>query len=89
MTQRAGRPWRRVRAFVLNRDHFDCQLRYPEHCTERATEVDHIAQVMTNPELELDPTNLRSVCVPCHKHRTGLQASGQDRPPHVPPSRSW
>ena len=89
MTNRAGRPWRRIRGFVLARDKWLCQLRYPGICTTRATEVDHIEQYPHRPELELDPNNLRSVCTPCHKHRTALQASGNDRPPHVPPSRQW
>ena len=87
--RKAGRPWRRIRAFVLARDRYLCQLRYPGICTTRATQVDHIRQVLHAPELEYDPTNLRAVCRPCHEHRTGLQASGNDRPPHVPPSRSW
>ena len=89
MSTRKGRPWRRVRSFVLARDKHQCQLRYPGICIDVATEVDHIEQYAHRPDLELDPTNLRGVCVPCHKHRTGLQASGNDRAPHVPPSRSW
>lgn len=89
MPNRKGRPWRRIRAFVLNRDSFACQLRYPGICTTRATEVDHIVMFINRKDLELDPTNLRAVCVPCHTHRTGLQASGNDRPPHIEPSRSW
>lgn len=88
-TRQGGRPWRRIRAFVLTRDRGLCQLRYPEICTTRATQVDHILQVLTRPDLELDPANLRAVCTPCHEHRTGLQAGGTDRPPHVAPSRVW
>lgn len=87
--RKGGRPWQRVRAFVLTRDRMLCQLRYPEHCTKTATQVDHIKPVVTHPELELDPNNLRSVCDPCHTHRTGLQASGNDRPAYVAPSRTW
>lgn len=87
--RKGGRPWQRIRAYVLARDAHQCQLRYPTICTTRATQVDHIKQVLTHPELELDPTNLRAVCTPCHKTRTALQAAGNDRPPHVGPSRSW
>jgi 5-methylcytosine-specific restriction protein A len=86
--RKGGRPWQRIRMFVIARDRV-CQLRYPDTCTGKADEVDHIAQVMTNPERELDPTNLRAVCTPCHKHRTALQAAGNDRPPHIEASRSW
>lgn len=88
-TRKGGRAWRRARAYVLARDLHACQLRYPEHCTHRATQVDHVLKVETHPHLEYDVTNLRAVCTPCHTHRTGLQAAGNDRPPHVPPSRSW
>lgn len=87
--RKGGRPWQRVRAFVLTRDRMLCQLRYPEHCTTTASEVDHVVSVHHDPTRELDPTNLRAVCTPCHKHRTALQASGNDRPPHIQPSRSW
>jgi len=88
-TNRAGRPWRRIRQHVLNRDHHTCMLRYPQQCTTRATQVDHIVSFADRPDLELDPTNLRAVCGPCHEHRTALQAGGEDQPPHVPPSRHW
>ena len=89
MTRKGGRPWRRIRAYVLTRDNGQCQLRYVDICTTRADQVDHIVQVLHRPELEYDPTNLRAVCTPCHTHRTGLQAAGDDQPPHVPPSREW
>jgi 5-methylcytosine-specific restriction protein A len=87
--RKGGRPWQRIRAFVLTRDHGLCQLRYPGLCTKHATEVDHVIQVHHNPTLEYDPTNLRAVCTPCHKHRTALQAAGNDRPPHIEASRTW
>lgn len=87
--RKGGRPWQRIRLFVLARDKRLCQLRYPEYCTTRATQVDHIKSVLDRPDLEYDPTNLRAVCTPCHKHRTALQAADNDRPPHTPPSRTW
>lgn len=82
--RRGGRPWRRVRAYVLIRDRHLCQLRYPNICTTRALEVDHIETVHDNPARELDPTNLRAACVPCHKHRTAT-----DEAPTTPASREW
>lgn len=83
--RRGGRPWRRLRAFVLTRDHHRCQLAYPDRCTTRATQVDHVLRVVDRPDLELDPTNLRAVCIPCHQHRTATDAP----PPDPPPSRAW
>jgi hypothetical protein len=36
------RRWRRVRAFVLARDGYVCQVRIPGVCTQRATCVHHV-----------------------------------------------
>lgn len=87
--RKRGRPWRRIREHVLARDGHRCQLRYPDVCTTYATQVDHIESILINPSRQLDPTNCRAVCESCHKHRTGLQAGGNDRAPHLPPSRDW
>jgi 5-methylcytosine-specific restriction endonuclease McrA len=60
----AGRPQK-----VLERDGYQCQLRYTDICVVRATQVDHIVQ----PEAGggSDPANLRAVCIRCHGRRTG------------------
>lgn len=79
--RRGGRPWRRLRANVLQRDGWRCQLAYPGI---RATQVDHRQLVTEHPELEFDPSNCRAVCEPCHRHRTH---AGDTAP--IAPSRNW
>ncbi len=36
---------------------------------ESILEVDHIKELETNPELALDPDNLRTLCKDCHNKR--------------------
>jgi 5-methylcytosine-specific restriction protein A len=65
--------WSEVRLLVLQRDHYACQLAIPGLCIGRASQVDHVIQ----PEAggTNDPSNLRSVCRPCHARRTGQQGA--------------
>jgi 5-methylcytosine-specific restriction protein A len=52
---------------VLERDGHTCQLR-GERCIEHATEVDHRG-ASDDHRME----QLRAVCTPCHRSRTGRQ----------------
>ena len=52
--------WRRLRAEHL-RKHPWCR-----RCGDPAREVDHIVPRSAAPERRLDPTNLQSLCTPCH-----------------------
>jgi 5-methylcytosine-specific restriction enzyme A len=65
--------WPERRRRVLERDGYTCQLRYPDICISRASQVDHIVQ----PEAggTNDMSNLRAVCRPCHARRTGRQGA--------------
>lgn len=79
--------WRRVRAYVLERDRHACQLAY-EGCTVRATAVDHIIERRDLPAgstLHLDEQNLRAVCWSCHSRKTHRKTPAV----HAPPSRVW
>jgi 5-methylcytosine-specific restriction endonuclease McrA len=58
------REWRRIRADVLARDGYRCQLNLPR-CTGLATTVDHIIARHHGGPL-LDPANLRAACRPCN-----------------------
>lgn len=63
---RGGRPWRRLRARILLRDQYTCQLCF-RVCMDHDLDVDHItplAQGGTD-----DPANLRTLCRPCHVKR--------------------
>ncbi len=61
----------KLRARVLARDHYCCQLGLPG-CTHKAEEVDHIIPVF---EHGTDtPDNLQAVCRNCHKQKTQAEA---------------
>ena len=74
---RGGRPWRRLRDQILERDGYLCQC---EACQFRplplvAHEVDHIDNTRgPDGKLNDDPGNLRAVNEDCHKRITQAQA---------------
>ena len=70
--QHLPRDWGRIRARILNRDGWACQIRGPR-CTRLASEVDHIGDRDDHRD-----HMLRAVCHTCHAQRTGWQ-SGQAR----------
>lgn len=62
--------WPQIRAQVLRRDWYRCQIQGPG-CDGHGVEADHIVAVSEGGSNDLD--NLRSACVPCHRRRTGQQ----------------
>lgn len=63
---RGGRPWRRLRARIIARDQYTCQLCF-RVCMDYDLDCDHIV-----PKAEGgtdDPSNLRTLCRPCHVKR--------------------
>ena len=70
-----GADWRRVRAMVLRAEPM-CRMCRGEGRLVEATEVDHIQSFrgVADP-LRLDPANLRPLCAPHHRARTGRQAA--------------
>ncbi|WP_421868103.1 HNH endonuclease [Marinobacter adhaerens] len=69
---RGGRPWRRLRDQVLERDRYLCQPCKRDRKATPATEVDHIV-----PEAEGGATvagNLEATCHPCHQAKTQREA---------------
>lgn len=70
---RGGRPWRRLRKLVLDRDRYLCTLCFNAGILTEATEVDHIIGVAEGGTDEL--SNLRSVCRKCHEKITAIQRS--------------
>ncbi len=62
------RPWRNLRAYKLTINPF-CE-RCPPDLLTIATEVHHIKEVKTHPELSLELDNLESLCKPCHSGHT-------------------
>lgn len=77
--------WRRVRAYVLRRDGYRCQLRGPG-CTELATTVDHVRPLCAG-GAPYDPGNLRAACGPCNS-ASGAKLAHRSAQLGTP-SRSW
>jgi len=70
---RGGRPWRRLRESILQRDDYCCVPCKAEGRITLATEVDHIT-----PQAEGgtdDRTNLQSICTTCHEAKTKEEAT--------------
>lgn len=53
--------WRALRLLVLERDHYQCQIRGP-HCTHTATQVDHLLGKGVSEKT----THLRASCMACN-----------------------
>lgn len=70
-----GADWRRVRAHVLAAEPL-CRMCAEAGRVTAATEVDHIETFHGLDDFRrLDPSNLRPLCTPCHRARTGAQAA--------------
>lgn len=61
--------WYRLRWSFLQ-EHPACCV-----CGAKATHVDHIQSIRQAPHLRLEPSNLRSMCAPCHSRRTARDQS--------------
>lgn len=71
--QLTGRPWRRLRALILQRDGFLCQPCSRAGRLTTATEVDHIKAVSAFGTD--DHGNLEAICSTCHKDKTAKEAA--------------
>lgn len=71
-------PWRRVRAKVLERDNYECQIR-GYGCRQVADQVDHILPVSMGGAW-YDEDNLRASCAFCNNQRNvkRLRTSSRD-----------
>lgn len=83
--------WRRVRAAVLVRDGFVCQIRGPK-CKVDATQVDHIIRPEDGGGW-YDLENLRGACAWCNRSRGGKvgarRTNGRFTAKRLNPSREW
>jgi 5-methylcytosine-specific restriction endonuclease McrA len=67
--------WRALRALVLDRDLWTCQVR-DKGCTHGATEVDHITPAIEGGDF-YNPTNLRASCKRCNSTRGARLAAAR------------
>ena len=80
--------WRKLRAFVLARDNWECQVRL-KGCTRIATVADHIRPWLAGGAW-LDPINLRASCSHCNAVRSNRRHDDTlGDPTPLPPSRKW
>jgi 5-methylcytosine-specific restriction enzyme A len=72
--------WRRLRDLHLQTNPL-CAHCLRENKLTAAEQVHHIVPIRTAPERRLDPTNLLSLCAPCHSritaHDVGFVQRGQ------------
>lgn len=90
-----SKPWRRLSAYVKQRDNYECQEckrngyvtidtnEYSESAKRKkiALVVDHIKDLEHHPELALDEDNLETLCVKCHNKKHGRTFEFQPRKP--------
>ena len=57
--------WKRLSAAHLKANPL-CVFCKERGITKQAEQVDHVIPCTDNPVLQRDPTNLRSLCAPCH-----------------------
>lgn len=76
---RGGRPWRRIRARILERDHYLCQCEdcKANHLVTLADEVDHI--IPTSQGGTDEDWNLRAINAEHHKLKTARESQGGRR----------
>lgn len=78
-----GRPWRRLRQQVLQRDKYLCQVCLALGRLTEADEVDHIIPIAKGGSDH--PDNLQSICTPCHKGKTASEGGkGSTHPEWLP-----
>lgn len=71
--------WTATQRRILARDHYRCRS-----CGQRATEVDHIVPAFEGGDDE--DANLQSMCVRCHRRKTGRE--GHSHSPYRSAKRS-
>lgn len=83
-------PWPLVRAEVLDRDGYRCQIKGPK-CKGTATCVDHIIPWAEGHD-PYDKANLRAACQPCNQARVQARLAAMaklNRQQPTTPSRQW
>lgn len=80
-----GRPWRRLRLWIIQRDGGLCQIRSDDVCTIVATTVDHV--VPRDAGGTNHPANLRAACRPCNSQAGARYRDGKHTTPRT--SRPW
>lgn len=72
-----GRPWRRLREQVLQRDKYLCQPCLRTGRYTEATEVDHVLGLAKGGDDK--PMNLQAICTPCHEGKTLVESGAKPK----------
>ena len=73
------RDWHELRTAHLIDEPW-CRACAAQGIDRRAALVDHIESISVRPDLRLDPSNLQSLCWPCHNAKTIRYDGGFGRP---------
>lgn len=70
--------WKSLRSRILQEQNYECQeckklgyVNIRNQTKRKSLDVDHIKEIYTHPELALEPTNLRVLCIPHHNEKHG------------------
>ncbi|MFS0819662.1 HNH endonuclease [Lysinibacillus sp. 1P01SD] len=73
-----SKEWRTLRAQILKEQNYECQeckqqglVTLSDPDKHKSLDVDHILEISTHPELALEPSNLRVLCIPHHNAKHG------------------
>lgn len=78
LTARGGsRAWRRLRAAVLQRDAYCCQVCGHQDLSGASLQVDHIIERRDGGPDTME--NARALCKPCHARKSGQRAAARKR----------
>jgi 5-methylcytosine-specific restriction enzyme A len=69
--------YKRLRLYVLARDHYACQIRGPR-CKGYADQVDHVIDRADGGDT-FDPANLRAACHPCNMAKSAGRTTDKRR----------
>ena len=69
--------WQAVRRYVLQRDHYQCQVHGPR-CTQYATDADHVVALADGGAM-FDTHNLRASCKRCNGGRAAQRTNAMRR----------
>ena len=72
-----GRPWRRLREQILQRDKYLCQPCMRAGRYTEATEVDHILALAHGGDDR--PQSLQAICGSCHEAKTQIEAGAKPK----------
>lgn len=79
------RRWQVLRQAILERDGWACV----DCGTKRGRlEIDHVKPVRLAPDRAFDPTNLQTLCGPCHTRKTRIEC-GHPAPIQSPARDAW